>query len=183
MVETPGGRLTITLPFWVRQHPGRAEAQRRTREWARRFGPRHSAYALSRFDALGYGRLMSYACPTSGLAELQLVSDWNTLFFIFNDLQGNAATTSRFPEYDQLRHALWRGSWNVSHGPPTTRSPRRCRTGAIALSPAGHPAWTRRFELHLKMWLTGHARENAYRSAGATPDPHEYTRLRRDDPR
>ncbi len=73
-------RYKIRLPFWSRRHPHSDEFQRNTREWAHRFGLVRSPATLEKFDALGYGRLMSYASPDGRDDHVQLLADWNTLF-------------------------------------------------------------------------------------------------------
>jgi hypothetical protein len=173
-------QLPVGLPFAAQQNPHSAAAQRSTREWASGFGLLGSSRVLERFDALGYGRLTAYACPTSELATLQLVADWFTLFFVFDDIQGDALASSRITQYESLRRVLLQVIWDrgrqaVGH-PVASALADLCRR----TFPGRSPAWAHRFELHLEVWLTGQARENGYRCAGATPGIHEYTGMRRD---
>ncbi|MEV5156463.1 hypothetical protein AB0K81_31760 [Streptomyces werraensis] len=169
------------LPFPSNQHPRAAEAQDHTREWAQSHGLLRGAHALSRFDALGYGRLMAYACPTAPFEQLLLIVDWNTLFFMADDLQSEAVASQRTAEYERLRHAALdvinsKGERDVLDHPVLTGLTDLCRR----TFPGRSTQWSGRFSLDLERWLTGHARENAYRSAGVTPDPEQYTQLRRD---
>ncbi|MFL6116339.1 MAG: terpene synthase family protein [Catenulispora sp.] len=173
-------RCRIPLPFWSQQHPLSAAAQHCTQDWAHRHGLIRSDHALSKFEALGYGRLTSYACSTATPEHLQLMVDWNTLFFVFDDLQGNALTAGRPEAYERLRRLARQtieehGGRVVDH-PALHALSDLCRR----TFPGRSPAWTARFELNLEIWLTGHARENAFRLAGVTPTPDEYIWLRRD---
>lgn len=175
-------KIVFDLPFARQQHPRADEAQHHTRDWAHRHHLLRDAYVLGRFDALGYGRLMAYACPTAAFEDLTLVVDWNTFFFMADDIQGNAVATERIAEYEELRHTALdvitsRGEGAPDGHPVLAALADLCRR---TFSDGRSPEWSRRFSLDLERWLTGHARENAYRSAGSTPDPEQYTQLRRD---
>jgi hypothetical protein len=106
--------------------------------------------------------------------------DWNTLFFVFDDLQSKALATNRPAEYERLRRLA--GQTIEEHGMRVVDHPALDALSDLCLRtfPGRSPAWTRRFELNLETWLNGHARENAFRLAGTIPAPHEYIRLRRD---
>lgn len=169
----------IHLPFWSGKHPRGDDFQRRTQQWAHRFGLIRDESTLEKFDALGYGRLMSYAAPDAHADDLQLLVDWNTLFFVFDDIQDDALLAGKRAEYERLRQQVrevveHRGRF---HGHPV----------AVAVSdlcsrtfPGRGTDWARRFALNLEIWLTGHARENAFRLAAVPPGAAEYVRLRRD---
>lgn len=185
MAEEPAGEMDVRrhrihLPFWSRQHPLSEAAQLRTQNWAQGRGLITSPRALGKFEALGYGRLMSYACPAAAPEDLQLVVDWNTLFFVFDDLQGNAVATGRPAAYERLRRLARRTI--EEHGKSDTQHPALDALADLCRRtfPGRSAAWARRFELNLEIWLTGHARENAFRLAGVTPALEEYIRLRRD---
>lgn len=170
----------IPLPYRVRRHPRADEAQEKTREWAHRLGLIRSESTLRKFDALGYGRLMSCAAPDAPDEDLQLLVDWNTLFFVFDDIQDDALLTGKRVGYERLRRQVLetidqrgrRPSWH----PVVAAVSDLCdRT-----FPGRSAEWTRRFALNLEIWLTGHARENAFRAAAVAPGLAEYARLRRD---
>ena len=178
--DTDWRHREIWLPFRARRHPRADEAQRTTREWAHRLGLIRSDSTLRKFDALGYGRLMSYAAPDASDDDLQLLVDWNTLFFVFDDIQDDALLAGKRVEYERLRRQVLetidqrgrRPSW---HSVVAAVSDLCDRTFL------GRSAdWAQRFALNLEIWLTGHARENAFRAAGVAPGFAEYARLRRD---
>src|SRR5690242_17560388 len=80
-------QLEITLPFPPRPHLSGARAQRHAQHWATRFGLLADERAHRRFESLGYGRFASYWCSGASFADLVLLAEWITLFFIFDDLQ------------------------------------------------------------------------------------------------
>ncbi|MEC3917868.1 terpene synthase family protein [Nocardia sp. CDC160] len=155
-------------------------AQERVQIWAMRFGLLADEDAARRFDSLGYARFSAYWCPTASFADMLLVAEWITVFFIFDDLQNLAITTGRLDDYDRLRHAALR----VVHErgvtgpvPPVIAALSNLCTRTF---PRNSEVWQRRFALNLELWLIGHARENAFRQALRSPSPEEYPRLRRD---
>lgn len=170
----------IPLPFRARKHPRGDEAQEKTRHWAHRLGLIRSESTLRKFDALGYGRLMSYADPDAPDDDLQLLVDWNTLFFVFDDIQDDALPAGKRVEYERLRRQVLetvdqrgrRPSWH----PVVAAVSDLCD----CTFPGRSADWAGRFALNLEIWLTGHARENAFRSAAVPPGAAEYARLRRD---
>jgi len=173
-------RREIPLPFWSRKNPLGDEFQRSTREWARLRGLIRNESALDKFDALGYGRLMSYAAPEAQAGEGQLLVDWNTLFFVFDDIQDDALLTGKRAEYEWLRQQVREMVEHRGRRPSVHPV-----TGAVSdlcsrTFPGHGEDWARRFVLNLEIWLTGHARENAFRRAAVPPGPAEYRRLRRD---
>jgi hypothetical protein len=170
----------IPLPFRARRHPRGDEAQAATRQWAHRLGLIRSESTLRKFDALGYGRLMSYAAPDARDEDLRLLVDWNTLFFVFDDLQDDALLAGKRVEYERLRRQVLetidqrgrRPSWH----PVVAAVSDLCdRT-----FPGRSKEWARRFALNLEIWLTAHARESAFRAAAVVPAFAEYAPLRRD---
>ncbi|WP_067828361.1 terpene synthase family protein [Nocardia inohanensis] len=173
-------QLEIPLPFQPERNSQTHQAQRSARVWASRFELIRDESAAGKFDALGYGRFASYWCPTASFPDLVLMVEWITLYFVFDDLQDRAAQTGRFDEYDRLRHA----ALDVVHSrglsepgePVLAALSDLCRRSFARNS----PAWARRFELNLDVWLIGHARENSFRQAGTTPSLEEFVRLRRD---
>jgi len=72
----------------MRRHSRGDEAQAATRQWVHRLGLIRSEGTLRKFDALGYGRPMSYAAPDARDEDLRLLVDWNTLFFVFASCTG-----------------------------------------------------------------------------------------------
>lgn len=123
---------------------------------------------------------MSYAAPDAQDDDLQLLVDWNTLFFAFDDIQDDALLSGKRVEYERLRRQVLetidqrgrRPSWH----PVVAGVSDLCdRT-----FPGRGADWTKRFALNLEIWLTGHARESAFRSAAVSPGLAEYARLRRD---
>lgn len=170
----------IPLPFRSRRHPAGDRSQENTRRWARRLGLIRSGRTLEKFDALGYGRLMAYASPDARADDLQLLVDWNTLFFVFDDVQDDALLAGKHAEYEWLRRKVQdavdrRGRVPASHPVVAAVADLCSRT-----FPGRGAEWTRRFALNLEIWLTGHARENAFRLAAVPPASAEYIRIRRD---
>lgn len=78
------------------------------------------------------------------------------VFSAFGDIQDDALPAGKRVEYERLRRQVLETADQRGDG----------RAG--------------RFALNLEIWLTGHAREHAFRSAGVTPGFAEYARLRRD---
>ncbi|WP_433560360.1 terpene synthase family protein [Nocardia sp. CA-151230] len=172
--------LEIPLPFSPQRHSMSDRAQERVQIWAQRFGLLQDEAAARRFESLGYARFSAYWCPTSSFADMLLVAEWITVFFVFDDLQDLAIITGRLDDYDHLRHT----ALEVVHErgvagpvPPVIAALSNLCTRTF---PRNSEAWARRFALNLELWLVGHARENAFRRAGKSPSPDEYPRLRRD---
>ncbi|WP_236795017.1 hypothetical protein [Amycolatopsis sp. GM8] len=173
-------RQEIPLPFWSRKHLRGDEFQRNTRQWAHRFGLIRDQGTLEKFDALGYGRLMSYASPDAQTDDLQLLVDWNTLFFVFDDIQDDALLAGKHAEYEWLRQQVREVVDQRERRPH--RHPVLAAVSDLCSRtfPGRGEEWAKRFALNLEIWLTGHARENAFRLAAVAPAPAEYVRLRRD---
>lgn len=174
--------LEVRLPYTAVRHPDYEQAQARGEEWAARFGLLQSERTRRKFHALGYGRLMSFTCPTVALDDLMVVIDWNTYFFTLDDVQHNAVTTARVRRYDRLRQDMQDtirrrgGVAEATHHPLITALADLCQR----TFPRGSAGWARRFEQNLERWLDGHARENSHRMARSLPGVDEYIRLRRD---
>ncbi|MGV9837659.1 terpene synthase family protein [Nocardia niigatensis] len=172
--------LEIPLPFPPQRHSMSDRAQERVQTWAMSFGLLQDEAAARKFESLGYARFSAYWCPTSSFADMLLVAEWITVFFVFDDLQDLAITTGRLDDYDRLRNA----ARQVVHDrgaegpmPPVIAALANLCTRTF---PRNSAVWGRRFALNLELWLVGHARENAFRQAGRSPSPEEYPRLRRD---
>jgi hypothetical protein len=180
MIENDLQQLTIPLPFDPQRNPMSIRAERFAQDWAIRFELLHSGQER-KYQSLGYGRFAAFWCPNASFADLVLVIEWVTLFFIFDDFQDLAIKTNRMERYNDIRYSALQVIHN--HG--------RCGSGhrpiVVALSDlcertfAGQSSmWARRFELNLEVWLLGHARENTFRLVGIAPSPEEYLYLRRD---
>ncbi|WP_067715014.1 terpene synthase family protein [Nocardia yamanashiensis] len=180
MNENDLRQLEIPLPFQFEQHPQAHQAQQAARTWASRFELLRDASAARKFDDLGYGRFAAYCSPTANFTDLVLLTEWIALFFVFDDLQGKAVTAGRLDEYDDLRHA----ALGVVHqrGLAEPAEPVLAALSNLCKRTFDRNSqdWARRFELNLHIWLTGHARENAFRHSGATPTAAEFVRVRRD---
>lgn len=181
MAKTNFLEYQIQLPFRARRHPDYKEAQRRTHEWAHRFKLLQDENLRRRFKSLGYGRLMAYACPTAALDDLMLIVDWNTLFFLFDDLQDCAVLNDRTAAYHQLQEAARRticsrGRKAQSACQLTLALADLCQRTFSRMSEAA----ARRFQENLERWLAGHLQENRYRMAGTVPDVETYIKMRRD---
>lgn len=181
MAKTNFLEYQIQLPFRARRHRDYKEAQRRTHEWAHRFRLLQDENLRRRFKSLGYGRLMAYACPTAALEDLMLIVDWNTLFFLFDDLQDCAVLNDRTDGYHQLQEAARRtigsrGRKAQSACQLTLALADLCQRTFSRMSEAA----ARRFQENLEKWLAGHLQENRYRLAGTVPDVETYIKMRRD---
>ncbi|MGX1804171.1 terpene synthase family protein [Nocardia sp. NPDC055321] len=174
-------QLEITLPFPPRPHLSGARAQRHAQHWATRFGLLADERSRRRFESLGYGRFASYWCSGASFADLALLAEWITLFFIFDDLQDAAIAEQRADEYDGLRYR----ALDVIHRRARPAEPATPVIAALEnlcerTYPRQNPSAARRFALNLEIWLMGHARENVFRASSTVPGPAEYPRLRRD---
>ncbi|MGW4247406.1 terpene synthase family protein [Nocardia sp. NPDC004722] len=173
-------QLEIPLPFAPQRHSMSDRAQERVQIWATRFGLLADDAAARRFDSLGYARFSAYWCPTASFADMLLVAEWITVFFIFDDLQNQAITTGRLEDYDRLRHTALQVVHERGCSGPVPPVIAALSNLCTRTFPRNSVAWQRRFELNLELWLIGHARENSFRQAGRSPSPEEYPRLRRD---
>ncbi|WP_369637173.1 hypothetical protein [Nocardia sp. JMUB6875] len=172
--------LEIALPFPPQRHSMSDRAQERVQIWAMRFGLLTDEESARRFNSLGYARFSAYWCPTASFADMLLVAEWITVFFVFDDLQNLAITTGRLDDYDRLRHAALQVVHQRGISGPVPPVIAALSNLCTRTFPRNSQAWQRRFELNLELWLVGHARENAFRQAGRSPSPEEYARLRRD---
>ncbi|MET8428899.1 hypothetical protein [Nocardia sp. NPDC004860] len=172
--------LEIPLPFSPQRHTMSDRAQERVQIWAQRFGLLQDEAAARKFESLGYARFSAYWCPTSSFADMLLVAEWITVFFVFDDLQDLAIATGRLDDYDRLRHAALQVVHERGVAGPVPPVIAALSNLCTRTFPRNSEAWARRFALNLELWLVGHARENAFRQAGKSPSPDEYPRLRRD---
>jgi hypothetical protein len=149
----------IALPYPVRRHPRGEQFQRTTRQWAHRFGLIRDGRTLEKFDALGYGRLMACASPEARDEDLQLLADWNTLFFVFDDIQDDPLLAGKRAEYEWLRRQVQkvvdRRGRAASGNPVVAAVANLC----ARTFPGRGTEWERRFALNLETWLAGHAQE------------------------
>ena len=181
MDEIGGPNYAVPLPFWSMAHPQHTQVQLLAQEWAESYGLFRSETTRSKFHSLGYGRLMSYACPTADLDALRIMVEWNTYFFIFDDQQNYAMLNDRVEDYDRLQRAIRR--MVASHG----SAPHSGHPLVAALSdlcrrtfPRMSIAWRARFEENLHRWLDGQSQENKFRAIRKTPTVNEYVQMRRD---
>ncbi|WP_148310721.1 terpene synthase family protein, partial [Nocardia brasiliensis] len=156
--------------------------QELTELWCDKQGLLRSPTVVSKFRALGYGRLMSTLCPRVSLERLMLVADWNSYFFIVDDQQNNAVTTNRVGRYAEIiasmREIIVDDCRSTPlHGHPLIESLRDLLQRTF---PGQRPDWAARFRRNLNLWLSGHLAENGYRVSGTIPQVADYISLRRD---
>lgn len=172
----------VALPFHTATHPRAADIQVLTERWCRSFDLLRSPTVSAKFQALGYGRVMSTLLPDAPLAGLALVADWNSLFFITDDQQNNAVTTGRTDVYEDL---VTRMRAVISGRSDVARADRHPLLDALQdlldrTLPHRPDYWLARFRRNLNAWLTGHFAENAYRVSGTVPTVESYIAVRRD---
>jgi hypothetical protein len=171
----------LRLPFATAIHPQAQQAQQLTENWCRRFGLLRSPHVVTKFRALGYGRVMATLCPDAPLHGLALVTNWNSLFFVTDDQQNLAITTDRARQYEELvaamRHVIADDSALTAQDHHPLIVALRDLLGQTI--PGRPDYWVARLRRDLDLWLVGHLAENAYRVSGSVPTEEDYIAVRR----
>jgi hypothetical protein len=171
----------VRLPFVTATHPQAPRLQELTEQWCQEFGLLRSPDVVTKFSALGYGRIMATLCPYVPLDTMSLITDWNSFFFIADDQQNNAITTNRVRRYEDLADAVRHVIADDTNPTPADDHPivAALRDLLRRTLPDRPPYWQARFRANLDLWLTGHLAENSYRLSGTVPQVPDYISVRR----
>lgn len=172
----------LRLPFATAAHPQAHLVQQLTEDWCRRFDLLRSPRVVTKFRALGYGRIMATLCPYAQLRGLALITDWNSFFFITDDQQNLAITTDRAGFYEDLLATMRKV---IADDRAPTAHDRHPLVVALRdllhrTIPGRPEYWVARLRGDLDRWLTGHLAENAYRVSGTVPTVDDYISVRQD---
>ncbi|MFJ9417812.1 hypothetical protein ACIRPT_27165 [Streptomyces sp. NPDC101227] len=177
----PLSTLEADVPFPVRTHPDREQAQASTFEWAQRMGMLTSEAAVARFGRLRSGHLAAYVYTQVGLDELLLGADWKTWMFMIDD-QGDEGPLGRDPDrwraaMSPMARVLTGDIGDPEQLPPVASAladllERTCRGRT--------PEWSARLYGHTRDFLESYEAEAARRAQHQVPEIGEYIAHRRD---
>jgi germacradienol/geosmin synthase len=175
-------------PYPARLNPHLQQARAHSRAWARGMGmvdePQDGTviWTAADLDAHDYALLCAYTHPDAAAADLELVTDWYTWVFYFDDhfleMFKRSGDLAGGQDYlDGLRAFM----------PPdggTTPEPRNPVERGLAdlwrrTVPLRSPAWRRRFAQSTRNLLDESLWELANIGAGRVADPVEYVEMRR----
>lgn len=171
----------LDIPFPARLNSRAHHARRHTIEWLRGYGLLSGAVAEEEYDGLRLERLMAYFYPDAPRSELELATDINGWFFVFDDQFDDQL--GRSPAEVE---ALARAVSGVLDGPGRGR----VAPGAGPLAEAfgdlwrratdGMPGhWCARFGTHWREFLSAYHREAAHRTSPEPMPLAAFLRLRR----
>ena len=165
---------SVYCPFPRRSNPHDAHAWTLTVDWVSRVGlvPRE---ALLHLRGLDYHRLSAYAFPDAGLAQLALVNDWMTLFYLFDKQWDDARPDALSAEQAALMGALRGGPLAATGGSPLQTALLDARRRMLEL---GSDAWMERFCATVGQYFDACLWEAKNKASGTSPDVDAYVRMR-----
>ncbi|MEV6316064.1 isoafricanol synthase [Streptomyces sp. NPDC051776] len=184
MLPDPTRRTaTIRIPFPARLSPHAERARRHTLQWLPEMGMLTGAAATVEYDALRLERLMAYFYPDATGTDLELATDFNAWFFIFDD-QFDGRLGMRPEDIEQVVVSIDRtmaaddSSFRIpgSSAPPLVQGFhniwRRATAGTTTV-------WQRRFRSNWQAYLAAHRGEALNRTAEHLPSLPEFLSVRR----
>lgn len=171
----------LTVPFPPRLNPSAERSRQHTLRWTRRFGMLEEDSAVTEYDALRLERLMAYFYPAASARDLDLASDFNAWFFVFDD-QFDGELGRRPDDVTAVVEAVVRtmyenGPLPLSPLTPLTAGFRDIWVRATAGTPA---AWQHRFRTHWRAYLRAYRWEARNRTGTSLPPLQDFLRGRRD---
>ncbi|WP_344533954.1 isoafricanol synthase [Streptomyces albiaxialis] len=170
--------LDIPFPDPLNKAAGRA--RRHTLDWLAAFGLLSGTAATREYDALRLERLMAYFYPDAAPDDLELATDLNGWFFVFDDQFDTTLGRSpaRIPPLvDALLCALDDGPREATvRAGPLAAAFRDVWVRATAGMP---DHWRRRFRAHWREYLCAYEWEARHRTSGATLSLADFLSLRR----
>ncbi|GGO95655.1 isoafricanol synthase [Wenjunlia tyrosinilytica] len=172
----------VRIPFPARFSPHAERARRHTLQWLQETGLLRGEAETAEYDALRLERLMAYFYPDATGSDLELASDFNAWFFIFDDqfdgrlgMQPQAIervvdTLVRTMTADDAPQAPDR------YGPPLVQGFRDIWRRATVGAPDG---WRRRFRTHWHAYMAAHQGEAHHRNADRLPSLEQFLEVRR----
>ncbi|GGL95452.1 hypothetical protein GCM10010129_44200 [Streptomyces fumigatiscleroticus] len=163
----------LCSPLWLR-------AERRSREWAERFGLAAGAGTQEQLERVAAGRMAGYICPAGDLGSLDLIAQWGVLTFAVDD-EFDGDPQSADPEVarsrlDQLLAVMRYDARETDLSVPAVRAMSdlwsRMTTGMRL-------TWADRFILHYSQFAEATCRELGHRKDGTRPSLAEYLEMRR----
>ena len=175
------GRARLTCPLEPAIHGEVEAAHRHTLSWAVELGLVHpSGTKFARFDGARFTWLAARAYPTVTLTQLELISDWITFLFFYDDM----CDTQEAAEADYLDRlvAAENRLIEIGHGAaveagdtPLDRALADIRQRTAAL--AGE-AWLLRLAAHIQEYIEGVRWERILRLQSRVPSLATYSKLR-----
>ena len=173
----------MDIPFPDPLNTAAGRARQHTLDWLAAFGLLSGTAATEEYDALRLERLMAYFYPDADPVELELATDLNGWFFVFDD-QFDTELGRRPERIAPVVEALLRV---LDDGLPPARA--RAQAGPLgaafsdvwARAAEGMPDhWKRRFRAHWRAYLRAYEREAAHRTAESVLTLAGFLSLRRD---
>lgn len=179
----------VRIPFAARLNQHAERARQHTLQWAQGMGLLSGGAAAAEYDALRLERLMAYFYPDASAADLEVATDFNAWFFIFDD-QFDGSLGSR-PEpvrrmAADLAAALAPSAGDALHaaqaGDPGDAAPlvRSFRDIWLRATDGAPAHWRRRFRAHWQTYLAAHEAEARHRTAERLPDLDAFLEVRRE---
>lgn len=169
----------LDIPFPSRLNSAAGTARWHTLDWLDSFGLLSGRQAAEEYDALRLERLMAYFYPDAGLRDLELATDLNGWFFVFDD-----QFDSRLGRDPELVDALVGSVLEAMDGTgplPQAAGPlagafrdlwRRASDGMPEL-------WRERFREHWREYLRAYRWEAVHRTSGEPLGLAEFLHFRR----
>ncbi len=190
----------VRIPFPARLNLHAERARRHTLQWAQGMGLLTGDVATAEYDALRLERLMAYFYPDATATRLELATDFNAWFFIFDD-QFDGGLGNRPAEIRRVVDTLvdtmtvegtpppTAGAVSGAHrpgavprpggeqDPPLVRAFRDIWLRSTASAPDG---WRLRFRAHWRAYLAAHEAEAHQRNADRPPSFEQFLDVRRE---
>lgn len=170
----------VRIPFAARLNPHAERARQHTLQWAQGMGLLSGGAAAAEYDALRLERLMAYFYPDAGAADLEVATDFNAWFFIFDD-QFDGGLGAR-PEPVRRMAAGLAAVLAPSAAPPAGAAPlvRSFHDIWLRATDGAPEHWRRRFRAHWQSYLAAHEAEAHHRTAERLPDLRDFLEVRRE---
>ncbi|MGH8794724.1 MAG: terpene synthase family protein [Stackebrandtia sp.] len=175
------------MPYTARLNPHMEAARTHTKEWAREMGmigdgAEHAVWSESDFDSHDYAGLCAYTHPDASGPKLDVVTDWYTWVFYFDDyflekfkktgdVAGAEAHLERLPDFMPLD----------GESTPEPVNPVEAGLADLWARTVGEmsQAWRTRFKEYNRNLLEESMRELYNINANRIPDPIDYVEMRR----
>ncbi len=173
------------LPYPARLNPHLEGAREHSKQWARRMGMLEGSgiWTEADLDAHDYGLLCAYTHPDAAAPELDLVTDWYTWVFFFddhflekfkrtNDRAAGKAYLDRLPDFMPM---------NLTFGTPAPTNPVEAGLADLwtRTVPTMSECWRARFRESTENLLNESLWELSNINEGRIPNPVEYIEMRR----
>ncbi|MFG3256276.1 isoafricanol synthase [Streptomyces sp. NPDC048172] len=170
--------LDIPFPDPLNEAAGRA--RRHTLDWLTSFGLLSGAAATEEYDALRLERLMAYFYPEAAPEDLELATDLNGWFFVFDD-QFDTKLGRRPERIAPLVDALLCALDDASTVTTVRAGPLAAAFRDVWVrATAGMPEhWRLRFREHWREYLCAYEWEALHRTSEATPTLADFLAKRR----